>query len=339
MATNKNALIRYKTIDRCLQNRHRKWTLNDLIDQCSDALYEYEGKHSSVSKRTVQLDIQHMRSDKLGYNAPIICYERKYYTYEDPEFSITKLPISRMDVEVLTESMVVLSQFKDFSLFSELNGLIQKLEDKVNRETKQEQPIIYMETNDQLTGLKHLESIYQAILKRLVLTVTYQSFRARQPSDFDFHPYILKEFNNRWFVVGKKEGREGVLNLALDRIVGLDINLSLDYIHDDFDAATFYENTIGVTVMSDKDIVNVVFKASPKHAPYILTKPLHHSQEMIEKHEDHSMTFQMRVHHNFELEKKLLGFGEGVTVLKPAKLVRSIKRRLSLSLTGYGTKE
>ena len=71
MAQNKNALIRYRTIDRCLQNPYRKWTLGDLIQACSDALYEFEGKQVNVSKRTVQLDIQNMRSEKLGYNAPI----------------------------------------------------------------------------------------------------------------------------------------------------------------------------------------------------------------------------------------------------------------------------
>ena len=76
MANNKNALIRYKTIDKCLQNRYRKWTLEDLIEACSDALYEYEGKMMNVSKRTIQLDIQTMRSDKLGYNAPIIVVDR-----------------------------------------------------------------------------------------------------------------------------------------------------------------------------------------------------------------------------------------------------------------------
>ena len=78
MAQNKNALIRYKTIDKCLQNPYRQWTLNDLIEACSQALYEYEGKDFNVSKRTVQHDIQVMRSDKLGYNAPIEVYDRKY---------------------------------------------------------------------------------------------------------------------------------------------------------------------------------------------------------------------------------------------------------------------
>jgi hypothetical protein len=69
MPANKNALLRYKTIDNCLRNRQRRWTLQDLVDACSDALYDFEGIRKGISTRSVQLDIQMMRSDKLGYNA------------------------------------------------------------------------------------------------------------------------------------------------------------------------------------------------------------------------------------------------------------------------------
>ena len=64
MPANKNALIRYKTIDNCLRNRYRRWTLEDLVGACSDALYDMEGIRKGVSVRTVQGDIQMMRSDK-----------------------------------------------------------------------------------------------------------------------------------------------------------------------------------------------------------------------------------------------------------------------------------
>jgi len=102
MAQNKNALIRYKTIDKCLQNRYRTWTLDELIEAVSEALYEYEGKKNPVSKRTIQLDIQLMRSEKLGYNAPIVVYDKKYYKYEDEEFTITDIPLTETDINVLT---------------------------------------------------------------------------------------------------------------------------------------------------------------------------------------------------------------------------------------------
>ena len=83
MPANKNALIRYKTIDRCLRNRFRLWTIDDLTEACSDALYEMEGITKGVSVRTVQGDLQIMRSDKLGYNAPIEVFDKIYYRYAD----------------------------------------------------------------------------------------------------------------------------------------------------------------------------------------------------------------------------------------------------------------
>lgn len=99
MAVNKLALIRYKTIDDCLKNRFRKWTLEDIIEKVSATLYELEGITTGVSKRTIQADIQLMRSDKLGYNAPIVVKDKRFYAYEDPAFSITKAPINNADVD------------------------------------------------------------------------------------------------------------------------------------------------------------------------------------------------------------------------------------------------
>ena len=89
MSVNKLALIRYKTIDDCLCNRRRKWTLEDLIEKVGEALYDTEGISTGVSRRTIQADIQLMRSDKLGYNAPIVIRDKKYYCYEDADYSIT----------------------------------------------------------------------------------------------------------------------------------------------------------------------------------------------------------------------------------------------------------
>jgi len=335
MAQNKNALIRYKTIDKCLQNAYRKWTLVDLIDACSDALYEYEGKDTNVSKRTVQLDIQLMRSDKLGYNAPIICYERKYYKYEDSDYSITNIPLTENDMNVLTETVEMLKQFKDFSLFSELGGIIQRLEDKVYTEKTKSTAIIHLDKNEHLKGLEHLDLLYQAILKKICLKLTYQSFKARTPSDFTFHPYILKEFNNRWFLVGKKDKGESILTLALDRILNIDFDLKATYQNDDFDGDEFYQHTIGVTVLKRNKPSNVVLKIDCYNAPYVLTKPFHPSQEVLEKMPGGGVIIQLRVHQNFELERLLLGFGDGLEVLKPKGLRTRLSQKLKRAAALY----
>lgn len=335
MAQNKNALIRYKTIDKCLQNRYRKWTLQDLIDACSDALYEYEGKDVSVSKRTVQLDIQLMRSDKLGYNAPIEVYDKKYYRYDDENYSITNIPITENDMNVLSETVEMLKQFKDFSLFSELGGIIQRLEDKVHTEKSNSASIIHLDKNENLKGLYHLDVLYQAILKKICLDINYQSFKAKEATLITLHPYILKEFNNRWFLVGRVQNNKHLITMALDRIVSINYNLKLNYKLKDFNGDDYYRNTIGVTVLDNRGLHNMILKVDARNAPYVLTKPFHHSQEVVEEFEDGSVIICIRVHLNFELERLILGFGESIEVLKPNHLRKRISKKLKMAASQY----
>lgn len=110
MPVNKNALLRYKIIDRSLRNRYRRWTIEDLVDEVSDALYDMEGIRKGISLRTVQNDIQIMRSDKLGYNAPIEVYDQKYYRYADPDYSITELPLTADDFKLITKAVKMLEK-------------------------------------------------------------------------------------------------------------------------------------------------------------------------------------------------------------------------------------
>ncbi len=103
MPVNRNALIRYRTIDKCLQNRRRKWTIDDLIDACNDSLYEFEGISKGISMRTIRMDLNTMRSEKLGYNAPIVVTENRYYSYDDPDYSIANVPLTHDDLNTLHE--------------------------------------------------------------------------------------------------------------------------------------------------------------------------------------------------------------------------------------------
>ncbi|MFN3405366.1 MAG: helix-turn-helix transcriptional regulator [Cytophagaceae bacterium] len=335
MAVNKNALIRYKTIDKCLQNRNRDWTLEDLIEACSDALYEYEGRNVNVSKRSVQLDIQMMRSDKLGYNAPIVVYDKKYYKYEDESYSITNIPITEYDMNVLSETVEMLKQFKDFSLFSELTGIIQKLEDKVYTEKTRQSSIIHLERNDNLKGLEHLDVLYQAIVKRVCLKIKYQSFKARNVSEIMIHPFILKEFNNRWFLVGRDHKVKNLLTLALDRIIKIDFDFSIPCIEENFDGDEYYKNTIGVTVLNDYHIKEVVLKLDKDNAPYVITKPFHHSQKILERLPGGAVLIQIKVHLNMELERLILGFGNSIEVIEPKVLRNRIKQKLEKAYCLY----
>lgn len=131
MPVNKNALIRYKTIDKCLRNRYRRWTIEDLVDACSDALYEMEGIDKGVSMRTVQGDIQIMRSDKLGYNAPIEVYENKFYRYADPEYSINENPLNAEDYDLMEKAVCLIGEIPESETAKELKNVLSKLKGKL----------------------------------------------------------------------------------------------------------------------------------------------------------------------------------------------------------------
>jgi len=315
---NKNALIRYRTIDNCLRNRFRKWTLNDLIEVCSDTLYEYEGIDKGVSKRTVQADIQIMRSDKLGYNAPIIVVDKKYYTYEDPDYSITNIPLTDQDLNRLTEVVEILKQFKGFSHFQELSGMVQKLEDKVYTSKSKQERIIDFEKNEGLRGLGYLDTIYQAIQKKQTLTITYQSFKARQANEMVFYPYLLKEYRNRWFLLGIRQGYPRLMTLALDRMQHIKTS-DLPFQSNTQDLSNYYQDVIGVTVSENLRPQNIHLFIYHSNAPYVLTKPLHPSQKLIEKR-DKGIVISIKVQINFELERQILGFGDSMIVLQPPAL-------------------
>ncbi len=335
MSQNKNALIRYKTIDKCLQNSYRQWTLDNLTDACSDALAEYEGKENTVSKRTTQLDIQLMRSEKLGYNAPIVVYDKKFYRYEEEGYSITNIPLTETDINVLTETVSMLKQFKDFSLFNDVSDILQRLEDKIYSEKLHTKPVIYLDKNEGLRGLHFLDVLYQAIIKKIVVLITYQSFKSTVPQQFIYYPYILKEFNNRWFLVGRNRDHRYISNLALDRITTIDFDFNLPYYEENFDAENFYKDVIGVTVNERVKTEEIQLWIDNINAPYVITKPLHHSQKIKEQHEDGSITVGLFIKINYEFERLVLGFGDGIKVLGPERLRRQIKEKISIALKNY----
>lgn len=336
MPVNRNALIRYKTIDTCLRNKYRRWTLEDLIDACSDALYEYEGIDKGISRRTVQGDIQIMRSEKLGYNAPIVVYDNKFYRYEDEDYSITNTPLSEQDLKVMSEAVEVLSQFKGFSYFSEMGEIVNRLEDHVTSAKSKAIPVIDFEKNENLQGLNYLDTIYHSIVDKQPLRMTYQSFKAHEAATFIFHPYLLKEYKNRWFVFGLQRGEQMFKNLALDRIQELEIAKDEVYRENKlFDPLTFFNDVVGVTKNINQQAEKVTFLVTREHAPYIRTKPIHKSQQIVEAKEDGSIIFEINVIINQELQREFLGFADGIKILSPNSLIRFMKRKFKNAMEGY----
>lgn len=103
-----------------------------MVDACSDALYDMEGIAKGVSTRTVQGDLQMMRSDKLGYYAPIEVYDNKYYRYSDPDYSITNTPITTEDYNLIVKAVNTIKEYRKDGDIDKLDEVLGRVKDKLN---------------------------------------------------------------------------------------------------------------------------------------------------------------------------------------------------------------
>lgn len=326
MPANKNALIRYKTIDNCLRNRYRRWTIDDLVDACCDALYDMEGISKGVSLRTVQGDLQIMRSDKLGYYAPIEVYDNKYYRYSDPNYSIMNMPMSQNDYQLMQEAVDMLRQLQDFDQFSEVADVVSRLQDRLAITQKRRKPIIHFDNVANLKGLRLLNPLYNHIVCQQALHICYQPYKAEQPLQMTVYPYLLKEYRNRWFLFASKSEDLAIQILALDRIVGVEVVEDIPWQENpDFDIEHYFDDIIGVTKSVGAKPYVITFWASPTTRKYIETKPLHPSQKLLNENADGSCVFQIEVVINLEMFSVFMSYGNGVRILSPEKAANYLK--------------
>lgn len=337
MPANRNAILRYKTIDRMLQ-RGRKATLEELVYACNDALQETLG-YGKVSLRSVQHDIREMRySEILGYYAPIIVVDKKYYTYEDSHYSIVEMPLTDNDMQRLAEAIDLLKQLSSSKSFRGVEDVVNRLEDHVASMRFKADPVILLESNERLRGLEYITLLHDAIVDRCPLTLTYKPFKWTEAQTFLFSPYILKEFRNRWFVLGKRHDDTAleIFIMALDRIESLvpAPKNTRYFFNRTFDPQAFFRDIVGVT-RYDAPVEHVVFLATAPQAPYVRTKPLHPSQKELGSADDGGVLFSIDVIPNYELERDLLSFGEYITVLEPESLVEKLRGRIMQTAGNY----
>jgi len=332
MPTNKNAQFRYRVIDRCLRNTGRRWSLNDLVEEISARMAEDLGNDKGISRRSVQYDISLMRSEPpRGFGAPIVCKDG-YYRYEDPDYSIVDHPLIDSDVEQIEEALNILKQFRGLPHFRGLEQVLYKLEGQVMASSRP--GVVHFEVNEEVSGLDWLGPLYQAINRGHVVKLEYQPFMADVPQKEKVHPYLLKEYNNRWFVLGYTESCRAIRNYALDRIRGM-IETNQTTIDNRFiDPETYFCDIVGVTVQEGREKQQIVFRAVPEQAPYIRTKPIHHSQR-IRKETEAYTEFSIEVIPNFELEQVFLSFGERVWVTGPESFRNTLKKRIAQAVENY----
>ena len=327
MPTNLHALIRYRAIDESLTQRTKIWTWEMLSDVCAERIYEYEGIDAMPSRRTIMYDLQYMRSGKLGYVAPIV-YDRSTqgYRYDDPDFSIQKFPLSRDDLFELQYALSILKNFKGFQNTSGIESIITKLEHTVTLQEPSKKEIIYFDHSLNEPGQRWLNELYEFIQQENVIEITYQPFYLDEPYKRTVSPYLIKEYDNRWFLVCWDHIRNDLRNFALDRLQKIEKVPIRFHLLEGFDPQHYFDNIIGITMPKGEQICEVTFRVRGDDAKYLITKPIHPSQEIIQK-KDEAVDFSIKVVPNFELESVLLSFGERLEVLQPVNLKTNIGQR------------
>lgn len=317
MATNKHATIRYQALDKCFRNPGRRYYIEDLIEACNNALFKYTGSDSGVKRRQIFEDIKFMESSQ-GWNIPLEkCRDghRVYYRYEDSSFSVNNQPLNESEESQLKEALLTLSRFKGMPQFEWVDEITARLDAGLGLSHNQKN-IIEFEQNNYLKGLEFITPLYNAILYEKPISILYKSFRQLEQQRIEFHPYFLKQYNNRWYVFGLNGESRYIMNLALDRIIGLD-NLNIDYIENDsIDFNEYFEDIVGVTLNNEVGVQNIILQVQNSLYPYIETKPIHGSQKRV-KSENSYTIISLDLIPNYELESLILSFGEGIEVIEP----------------------
>ena len=336
MPVNKNALLRYRILDRCFSDRHHYYDIEELVDKVIDAFIDMYGK--TVSLRQIRADISYMK-DRVSYDAPIEAipyYGKKcYYRYSDPNFSIFNSDLSNEEVMKLRSTIEMLGRFRGGPSNAWLEEVISNLEYRFGVKTNKEN-VVAFEQNELLKGLEFLGELIDSALNHQPLNILYRTFSGAERSSI-IHPYHVKQFNNRWFLIGLLQGEHGniLTNKALDRIVKFS-RANVDFIpNKDIDFNEFFKDVVGVTIPEDHpEVENVVLKFDAVRFPYVINKPIHHSQIVLDEKEH---TIQLAVRPNKELEARIFSYGNQVEVLEPSWLREQIFEKFKQIVEIYST--
>lgn len=338
MPKNKLASFRYRVINNCLRNTGRKWSLQNLIDEISEQLFENFGIEKGVSRRTVFYDIELMRSlPPRGFDAPIVLKDG-FYCYEDPTYSIDNIPLSEKDMSSINDAISLLEQFNQLPISTELSLIKEKLYRETFIFNTTPQKIIEFE-NKNVKGSEFLIPLYKCIKDKNVLEILYHPFKHKTASQLIVHPYFLKQYNSRWYLIAYCKTFDKVGFYSLDRLVS--ISVSVDNTCNENlkpEAETYFKDIIGVSLPEKGIIQEIILHFSAEQAPYVKTKPIHTSQKVMSESET-GIEIALNIIPNYEFYSLMLSFGSSVTIISPDDLRTSIITILENSIKNYSVQK
>lgn len=322
MPKNKDFFHRITIIDGCLRRRDKKWYVEELLDCVNERLTKDYGK--SISSRTLYGDLKYLQEEKDAPIEKIRDGNKVQIRYGDKNFSIRNIPLQDEELVKLKDALRILRQVSGLPLVDELDGIVTKLENTMANSLNQEHAIIQFEKHTMAPGSAYMDDLFTAIKEGIALEMGYQPF-GKKTVQWIIHPYLLKEYRNRWFLIGRLGGETKMVTLALDRIKKIKPAKEAFISNDLLDLEQVYDNVIGVTLPEDETVTDILINVKPAQVPYVLTKPIHFSQEVMQEREDGSVQIKLRLINNYELRSVLLGYGASLEVLEPNKLREQIR--------------
>lgn len=334
---NQEMLFRIRVIDNCLRKASQKWTRDTLADACNEQAWEYLDLERNYTILTISRDLKRMKAEPpSGYGAPIEWdAQLKTYRYTDADYSIDLLPLFQEDINLLEETLGLIQSAPYFELDNGLSTLADRIAERLKlKRNRSELPPVVFSHSQKVQGQGWIPLLYEAVIRKHCVVLEYQPFEeplSRQVVS----PYLLREYNRRWFLIGYSHKYHKIRTYALDRVQGAErYLLEQFYLQPGFNPKTYFDPVIGVSIPEDRQLEEVRIKVTPLRAKYLITKPIHHSQKLLEQTETYSI-LSIRVIPNIEFERFLLSMGEEAVVEQPSWLRHQIAERLKLAADQY----
>lgn len=328
MSQIKNALIRYRVIDRCLRNEFAPFPTKEILRRaCEEALYGEE-TGSNICDSTIEKDLFAMR---MEHDAPIKYSKReKGYYYEDKQYTINNSPLNATDIDAIKMAANTLLQFRETSLFKQFGFAIDKIVDRIHMDqnpmAEDLEQMVQFETATSARGSEFLSPLVDAIRHKKVVYFDYESFVTGKRKPRKVFPLLLKEYRNRWYLISFDLVKAAITTYALERMSDLSPSDETYMGQIRFDAKRFFQHAIGITANENLP-EHVVFKAENVAAKYIESQPFHPSQKTVKEGKNRT-TFSMEVLISEELIRSLLSYGGEVEVMAPQSLRQTIRERV-----------
>jgi predicted DNA-binding transcriptional regulator YafY len=250
--------------------------------------------------------------------------------------------MSREERSLLREVLSTLGQFGGLDNFQWLDDF------KIGLGLEERNPIISFSNNPYLQNSNLLGTLFDNISNEVVIRLSYHTFSDATVRSVDFHPYLLKQYNDRWFLLGAADSDMKILSFALDRIDKVESLPEKKYVKCPEELFERFDDIVGVTLYEDRPVEHILLWVSDISKGYVDTKPIHGSYTPIKGEAEQQLRkqypqlqsglfFTLDCIPNYELIRELCSYGKELIVLSPSELKNKVTERIRCMLELYKT--